>query len=131
MDLHEFYGDPIHTYTRAQAITDGVLVDVTPTATEAGFRLPAALTAGAWAAAVVWDPEHEAGQDERGRLWDVLVLALHAARRALHAQRVRFTVAVVPNTPDGRDPQDLDLVVHVGPGDAGEPVVTVLLPDED
>jgi hypothetical protein len=36
--------DLIHSYSRAQAIAAGVLVDVTPTAHEVGFRFPVALT---------------------------------------------------------------------------------------
>ena len=40
--------DLIHRYTRKQAIEDAVLVDVTPTAREAGFRLPVALTRAVW-----------------------------------------------------------------------------------
>ena len=32
--------DLIHSYTRAQAIEDGVLVDVSDVAKEAGFKLP-------------------------------------------------------------------------------------------
>ena len=41
--------DLIHSYTRAQAIEDGVLVDVSDVATEAGFKLPVAITRAAWA----------------------------------------------------------------------------------
>jgi len=33
----------IHTYTRAQAIEDGVLIDVSEMAREAGFRWPVAV----------------------------------------------------------------------------------------
>jgi hypothetical protein len=40
--------DLIHRYSRADAIRDGVLIDVTPTAREAGFRFPVALTSAAW-----------------------------------------------------------------------------------
>jgi hypothetical protein len=36
--------DLIHSYSRAEAIADGVLVDVTPVAREAGIRFPVALT---------------------------------------------------------------------------------------
>ena len=32
--------DVIHAYTRSQAIEDGVLVDVTAAAREAGFKIP-------------------------------------------------------------------------------------------
>jgi hypothetical protein len=39
--------DLIHRYTRADALRDGVLVDVSATAREAGFRWPVALTRAA------------------------------------------------------------------------------------
>jgi hypothetical protein len=35
----------IHAYSRSQAIEDGVLIDATATAREAGIRYPVALTA--------------------------------------------------------------------------------------
>ena len=41
--------DPIFsTYSRAQAIEDGILVDVSDTAREAGFTIPVALTRTVW-----------------------------------------------------------------------------------
>ena len=36
--------DIIYTYTRAQAIEDGYIVDVSEVASEAGFRWPVAVT---------------------------------------------------------------------------------------
>ena len=46
---HPFDGAPVvHRYTRAQAIADGSLVDVSDTAREAGLRLPTALTRAVW-----------------------------------------------------------------------------------
>ena len=36
------------SYTRAQAIDDGVLVDMTEWAKETGFRIPVACTAMVW-----------------------------------------------------------------------------------
>ena len=67
----------IHTYTRAQAIEDGVSIDVSEVACEVGFRWPVAVTstklsagtAGVWAY-VEPTPELEAqGQSPAGRLW--------------------------------------------------------------
>ena len=52
--LRELFGEVIYAYTRAEAIADGVLIDVTETAKEVGFRLPVALTAAAWADCVAW-----------------------------------------------------------------------------
>lgn len=69
--MNEIFGEPIHTYTRAQAIEDGALVDVSETATEAGFRVPVALTHAAWGDCVEWtetDSRRQTYQDEVGRL---------------------------------------------------------------
>jgi hypothetical protein len=62
--------DLIHSYSRAQAIEDGVLIDVSATAREAGIRWPVALTRAAWERCVSVPPG-VACQDEAGRLWDV------------------------------------------------------------
>jgi hypothetical protein len=57
-----------------------VLVDVTPTALEAGFRFPVATTA-ALMAAVETIPQQYSHEDIEGRLWDLLRMASLAARR--------------------------------------------------
>src|SRR5690606_5278926 len=62
----------IASYSRADALADGVLRDAGELAREAGLGFPVALTAAAWEAAV--SPNDVAGQDERGRLWDVLFM---------------------------------------------------------
>jgi hypothetical protein len=80
--------DPIHRYTRAQAIADGVLVDVTETARQAGIRYPVALTRAAWDRCVRV-PEGVDNQTEAGRLWDVLFL-LSVAASGSESQEVRF-----------------------------------------
>jgi hypothetical protein len=69
--------DLIHRYTRAQAIEDGVLIDVSATAREAGIRYPVALTWAVWARCVSV-PHGVECQDEAGRLWDVLFLPARA-----------------------------------------------------
>src|SRR3954451_8782369 len=72
--------DIISSYTRAQAIADGVLVDVTEAAKEAGFRIPVALTAAAWAEYVAVPAGVEC-QDEAGRLWDIVWMCRHGISR--------------------------------------------------
>lgn len=125
----------IHRYTRAQAIEDGVLIDVTDTAREAGFAFPVAITAGAWGEAVAWtDGDTETSgiaQDEAGRLWDVLWMArfaLHSLRDS-SVRRAPFTLLRVPR--GGRRATRFTMDILCGPGDDGEPVLTVLLQDED
>ena len=120
--------DLIHVYTRAQAIADGVLVDVSAMARQAGFKVPVALTAAVWADCVAW-PEQDGTQDEQGRLWDVLYLAHFEARRRRNAQVVPFGVLRVPR--GGTQPELIQLTLHVGPGDQAEPVITIMQPGED
>lgn len=131
--FRDFWGAPIHVYTRAEALADGVLVDVTKAAQEVGFRLPVAMTKGVWSEAVAWsdDPLHlpPAGQDERGRLWDVLMQARIAARRARNESVLTFDVLRVIYS--AAKPTKITLKMAIGPGDGGEPIITILLPGED
>src|SRR2546423_976436 len=84
--------DIIHRYTRADALRDGVLIDVSATAREAGIVWPVAVTRAAWERCVAVPPG-VACQDESGRLWDVLFLLALAARRGGGAE-VRFGLHV-------------------------------------
>jgi hypothetical protein len=120
--------DVIFRYSRADAVRDGVLIDVSATAREAGIRYPVALTAAAWARCVAVPPGVEC-QDEAGRLWDLLTMFRLAARRT-DCDRLTFGVHVRNDNRD-RTPPLVRLKALCGPGDHDEPVVTVMLPDED
>lgn len=129
----EIFGEPISTYSRRQAIEDGVLVDLMQPGTvglvrEAGFKFPVAMTAGAFAATVARIGEElPAGQDLQGRLWDVLWMLKCAIRRAGSTDRLSFQVRVS----NGRRHEVVRLWSACGPGDADEPVITIMLEDED
>jgi hypothetical protein len=118
----------IHRYTRADAIRDGVLIDVTATAKEAGIRYPVALTRAVWERCVTIQPGVQF-QDESGRLWDVLFLLRMAIARS-DGQEVRFGVHVRNDNRD-RTPPLIRLKALCGTNDDGSPCITVLLPDED
>jgi hypothetical protein len=122
--------DLIHQYTRADAIRDGVLIDVSETAREAGIRWPVALTAAVWAKCVAVPPGVVC-QDESGRLWDVLTM-LRCAIRGCNggARELRFGVHV-RNDNRERTPPLVRLKAVCGPGDDGAPVLTVMLPQVD
>lgn len=125
----DFWGEPIHVYTRAEALTDGVLFDVTETAREAGFRVPVALTASVWADVCDLSGQYVvAGQSPEGRLWDLLFMAVHAAGRRENRNASAFVYALIMPVGDGNNYR---AKCHVGPGDGGEPVVTIMRPDED
>jgi hypothetical protein len=65
------FGPVIYAYTRAQAVADGVQVAVTKTAQEAGIKFPMFLTRAVFDKYVAVPPD-VTGQDESGRLWDVI-----------------------------------------------------------
>jgi hypothetical protein len=119
----------IHRYGRADALRDGVLIDVSATAREAGIRYPVALTAAAWARCVTVPPGVEC-QDEAGRLWDVVYLLRLSIGRSAGGPEVRFGVHVRDDN-RGRTPPLVRLKALCGPGDQGEPVITVMMTDED
>ena len=122
------FGDVISSYSRAQALEDGELVDASELAREAGVRYPVALTRAAWTHCVALSPAAErAGNDETGRLWDVLWMMANALRRRPQGTEVLFELLCV--TTHVRASR-VRLRAVVGPGDDAEPVLTVMLPEE-
>ena len=135
MNKNEFFGDVISVYTRAQAIEDGQLIDVCETAHEAGFKYPVAVTAAAWADCVAWtedDNKKQAYQDESGRLWDVLFMAFHGIRTSKDSgDQLLYQLYRVPRDGHSTEAELITLKLIIGPGDTPEPVITLLLPNED
>ena len=119
----------IFSYPRAQALEDGILIDLTPWASETGFRIPVACTASVWNGYVV-PPEgtRELGQSERGRTHDLLWMLWNAIRRSEGGDRLTFEVMFLQA--DGRH-KTVTFKAVCGPGDDGETVLTVMLPNED
>ena len=126
-------GTAIFSYTRAQALEDGVLVDVSTLAQEVGFRFPVAVTSALWAD-ISTIPEGS-GQDVTGRLWDVLYMGALAIRRAVAADGDTDTVkyGVILSMPGDVPGEEQPYMVKsvVGPGDDLEPVITLMKPHED
>jgi hypothetical protein len=79
------FGEVIYSYTRSQAVADGVQVEVTKTAQEAGIRFPVFITRTAFDAYVTVPP-NVTGQDEAGRLWDIVWMLRFAIRKAQPGQ---------------------------------------------
>ena len=129
------FGDVIYTYTRAQALEDGVLIDPGTMAAEAGFRWPTAITADAWANCVAWtedDSAKQIHQDQAGRLWDVLFMASHVVQTSKESgDQILFQLFRVRRDGHSTEAELVRLRMIVGPGDSAEPVITILLPHED
>ena len=124
------FGPVIYTYTRAEALRDGVLNDLTKLAREAGFRVPLAVTEAVYKDYL--DPSQTLaaeGQSLNGRAWDLLQVLYFSAAVSPDRDTVFFKVLSVL-TP-GCPPEPVELKAICGAGDDGEPVLTVLLPSED
>jgi hypothetical protein len=125
------FGSVIYAYSRAQAIADGVLVDVTEMAKEVGFKLPVAITEALDHRLNPTKADQGLGQDYDARLWDVLWIAAFTIKLAdPGTDTVSFTVALQQADVKSGQPRNFDLHLRAvcGPGDDGEPVVTIGFP---
>ena len=130
-DINELFGKVIYSYTREQAIADSVLIDVSEMAKEAGIRCPVALTSAVWHEYVVPDEALvNYGQSEKGRLWDVLwMFRCSAVKRT--SDIMFFDLYFLINKNGQVEQKLVTLKAVCGPGDNGEPVITIIKPDED
>lgn len=140
--MEEVFGPVISSYSRAQAIADGQLVDISEATDtngrnlckDAGFKYPIALSLEAFnqtlAAGGRWvDTENgqemqlPKGQDVSGRIWDVLMMLKFAIRASSGGDRMHFQVRVSGKV--------VKLWSLCGPGDDAEPVITIMVEGED
>ena len=126
----DIFGPVLYTYSRSQAVADGLQVEVSKVADEAGIRFPVFLTRAVYDSFVLV-PAGVTGQDEAGRLWDVVWLLPFAIRKAQPGQaRLPFALYVRNSN---KAPRLIKLVAMCGALDIDDPqpAITVMLPDED
>jgi len=106
--------DLIHKYTRAQAIQDGELINVTDAAKLCGFAFPVAVTRALWNGSIDV-PGNPVATDER---LIGLLLFLHRTIAVSEGEtdRIHF------------ESHGAKVVAVCGPGDQGEAVMTIGLP---
>ena len=114
---HEIFGEPICCYSPAQAIEDGVLVNISERARRAGTRYPTACTAGVWS--LIGTVPEACTAEESVRLAEVLAALLAAIRQARGTDRVTFEAL------------GASLWAQCGPGDTAAPVLTIMREGED
>ncbi len=108
----------ISSYSRKQAISDGMLADVSKFA-KGYFKFPMAFTSALWS--VVKRTSTKSGHDMTGIMHDIFSLMQMAARRS-GGDRIKFKVRI------GR--KDHSLMAVIGPGDTAAPVMTVGYPED-
>jgi len=118
----------IYSYSRRQAIEDGVLMDVSEMAKAVGIKYPVAVISTVWRQYIVPDDNLiEMGQSIEGRLWDVLWMFRVNALK-IQSSEMNFEVYFLKCN----NKQELISLKSIcGPGDDAEPVITIMLPDED
>ena len=129
-EISNLKSEIVYAYTRAQAVADGVQVEVTKTAQEAGIKFPMFMTRAVFDKYVAV-PDGVTGQDEAGRLWDVVWMARFAILRARPGVD-RIPVALYVRN-DNRAARLVKLIATCGALDIDDPqpAITILMPDED
>ena len=122
------FGPVIYAYTRKQALEDGEQVDVSKAAAEAGIKFPVYLTRAVYNQYVVV-PQGVSGQDEAGRLWDIVWMF---KRQIKPGPLMSFSLRI-RNTERRGTPPLVTLKAECGPKDMDDPqpAITIMLPNED
>jgi len=130
----EIFGDPISCYSRTDALRDGVLIEADPRiCKEAGIRWPVAISDHLWGYIEPDNLEAMPGQSVNGRLWDLVWMFSQAARRQ-NGSSDRITYGVIFQVKTGKTrprSETVNVVAVCGPGDDGEPVITLMLPGDE
>jgi hypothetical protein len=115
--------DIISTYSRAQAIQDGVLVNITTNYPKEAklFRYPVAFTRAVFA--LIEGSAKDIFEHQSTVVWDILYMSIHLKVEILSEAEHLFSVLIGSKT-------HILKAVCSG-GDQGEPVITILLPEED
>ena len=120
------YWPVIAIYSRADAIKDTFLIDVTEYARQAGFRLPLAITQTVWAQWIEANGDlQEYGQSTEARLWDVLnVLRFTVSKLPTGGSitGIKFRVLFLMNA-EGNHYAEVELIAVCHPGDHGKAVL--------
>ena len=122
----------IHSYTRADAIRDGVLLDISDTAKKFGFKYQVAVTSNLYQTYIVPNENlGNSGQTSESRL-ELVLAELYYAIKGLdkHSTRINFKVEFLMDSIK-EEFKEIDIIADCGPGDTLEPVITIMLPEDD
>lgn len=124
--MTDFFGPVIFSYSRAEAIADGVLVDLTRfDVCKEHYREHVACTSTLWSLVEEAVSNPSFGNDREGVLHDILWMS-RVGRRNPDAEQWIFPVII-----RGPSAEPINLKMCFGFGDDGEPVWTLMLPNED
>jgi len=133
----------VSTYTRAEAVADGIQVAISPVITkEAGIKFPVFITQKVYNK-YVHVPQGMDYLDEEGRLWDLLYMFALQARKSTSSVIAFEFVCNLPDIGDwsiyericegNRLLRLVTLKAEIGPMDINDPspAITIMVIDED
>ena len=122
MSCENPFGETIYSYSRAQAIEDGVLVDLSHVdSIRQHWKHPFACTSAVWG--IIEEALQRPGQDSCGICHDISTMCKLAIRSSRDAEQILFTVIITG--------KKHAMKLHIGPDDTAAPVLTLMLPYED
>ena len=122
MSCENTFGETVYSYSRKQAIEDGVLVDLSQIdSIKQHWKYPFACTEVVWL--IIEKALEQPGHDVSGICHDICTMAKLALKNDGFAEQVFFSVIIGAQTNK--------LKLHCGPGDTPAPVLTLMLPYED
>ena len=135
MDNHSKNNKPIYHYNRSQAIKDGILLDVTDMAKSVNIKWHVAVTSAVWSNFIVWtddDRRRQGLQETADRLWHI-VFTLHCTMEKTdkHADIIFFELDILPRDGVSYRVKLTKLKAVISVEDLFEPVITIMLPNED
>lgn len=122
------FSEVIYSYTRKQALEDGVLVDLNQFIPihESGYKYPIACTETVWNIINAAVKNKKYCNDYEGVIWDIIYMSRfksQAISASTHLYKVIITGVSRQRT--------FTFKIMVHPGDNMEPVITIMLPEED
>jgi hypothetical protein len=127
--MADFWKDAevIHTYTRKQALEDGMLVDLNQwiPVKESGYKCPVVCTAEVFAIIEAAVNNEKFHNDYKGVIWDILLMS-RVNKTEKWETGCKFQVKIIGA---GRI-QFYTFKIECGPGDDAEPVLTVMQPQK-
>jgi len=118
----------IYRYTRLQALQDGVLIDLNQyiAQKDSGYRYPVACTSAVFEIIDRAVKNKKYHNDYSGVVWDIFWMSRIAPLKKWESGRL-FQVII-----NGAGKRTIyNFKIEVSGGDDGEPVLTIMLPDED
>lgn len=118
----------IYSYTRFQALQDGVLVDLNQfiPVKESGYKYPIACTAAVYEIIERAVANKQFHNSHSGVVWDILWMSRIGVLKKWESGQL-FQVII-----NGAGRKTIyNFVIEVSGGDDGEPVLTIMLPGED